>query len=181
MLISSCKRTKIATSIDRRTMEPTKKDILHLKKKKLQQDGRRGTNRVKSDHTPARWVTHSLENNNAEKVLSLLWRFQASCQASQPGDLTKGLGIPRESDFEDQQDLITGLPQDWGNTDSTVAGHKQNRVHSKIQGKGAVSPHETEADRSAAVGGFPVEVWVSSGSSWGQEHWRQQSWKTPLV
>ena len=72
MLISSCKRTKIATSIDRRTMEPTKKDILHLKKKKLQQDGRRGTNRVKSDRTPARWVTHSLENNNAEKVLSLL-------------------------------------------------------------------------------------------------------------
>ena len=35
-------------------------------------------------------------------------------QASQPGDLTKGLGIPRESDFEGQWDLIIRLSQDWG-------------------------------------------------------------------
>jgi len=34
-------------------------------------------------------------------------------QASQPRDLTKGLGIPRESGLEGQQDLIIGLPQDW--------------------------------------------------------------------
>ena len=33
-------------------------------------------------------------------------------QASQPGDLTNGLGIPRESDLEGQWDLITRLPQD---------------------------------------------------------------------
>jgi len=34
--------------------------------------------------------------------------------ASQPEDPAKGLGIPREYGFEGQQDLITGLPQDWG-------------------------------------------------------------------
>ena len=32
---------------------------------------------------------------------------------SQPGDPEKGLSIPRESDFEGQQDLITELSQDW--------------------------------------------------------------------
>ena len=36
-------------------------------------------------------------------------------QISQPGDLSKGLRTPREFDFEDQWDLITALPQDWGN------------------------------------------------------------------
>ena len=34
-------------------------------------------------------------------------------QASQPDDLTKGLGIPRQSSPEGQQDLIIGLPEDW--------------------------------------------------------------------
>ena len=29
--------------------------------------------------------------------------------------MAKGLGIPRESDFEEQWDLITEHPQDWGN------------------------------------------------------------------
>ena len=32
----------------------------------------------------------------------------------QPGDPAKELGIPRESDFEGQWDLITELPEDWG-------------------------------------------------------------------
>ena len=34
------------------------------------------------------------------------------CQAFQPGEPTKELAVPRESDFEGQQDLITRLPQD---------------------------------------------------------------------
>ena len=36
-------------------------------------------------------------------------------QTFQPGDPAKGLRIPRESDFEGERDLITELPQDWGN------------------------------------------------------------------
>ena len=34
-------------------------------------------------------------------------------QASQPGDLTNGLGIPKESDLEGQWDLMTRRPEDW--------------------------------------------------------------------
>ena len=36
-------------------------------------------------------------------------------QISQPGDLAKGLRTCREFDFEGQWDLITELPQVWGN------------------------------------------------------------------
>ena len=60
----------------------------------------------------AKWAIHKLENNNTKEILSLLWRFWASPQASQPGDLAKGVGIPRESEFEFLQDLITWFPQD---------------------------------------------------------------------
>ena len=35
-------------------------------------------------------------------------------QASQPEDTVKGLGIPRESELEDQQDFTVGFPQAWG-------------------------------------------------------------------
>ena len=34
--------------------------------------------------------------------------------ASQPGDPTKGLGIPRKSGLEGQRKVIIGLPEDWG-------------------------------------------------------------------
>ena len=43
----------------------------------------------------------------------------------QPGDPEKGLSIPRESDFEGQEDLITELTQDWGNENLR---HEQNTV-----------------------------------------------------
>ena len=115
----SCKSTKITTSywmtIDRRMLELTKKKYtLYPKTKKLQQDGRRDIHMMKSNPIPTWWVTCKLENNNTKEVLPLFWKFSTPCQASQPGDPTKGLGIPKESDFEGQQDLITRLPQDWG-------------------------------------------------------------------
>ena len=111
--------TKITTScwttIDRRMLEPTKtKYPMSKTKKKLQRGGRRGIIMIKSNLIPAVWVTHKLENNNTKEVLPLLWRFWPLHEASQPGDLTNGLGIPRESDLEGQRDLITKLPQDWG-------------------------------------------------------------------
>ena len=40
--------------------------------------------------------------------------------ASQPGDHAKGLGIPRESDFESQWDLITELSKNWGKQETTL-------------------------------------------------------------
>ena len=42
------------------------------KKKKLQQDGRRGTIAIKSNPITVRWVTHRLENRNTKDVLTLL-------------------------------------------------------------------------------------------------------------
>ena len=90
-------------------LEPTKKDTLHPKtKKKQQRDSRRGTITIKSNLIYAGWVTHKLEKlyhspPTGVKVLS-----------SQPGGLATGGGAPRESGFEGQWGLITGIPQDWG-------------------------------------------------------------------
>ena len=50
---------------------------------------------IKSNPTPAKWMTHKLENNNTKEVLPLLWRLWAPYQASQTGGLAKGLGILR--------------------------------------------------------------------------------------
>ena len=58
--------------------------------------------------------------------------------------LAKGLGIPRDSDFEGHWDLITEFPQDQGNRDSPRA--QTNLVCTRTQGKGAVTPRETEPD-----------------------------------
>ena len=44
------------------------------------------------------------------------------CQASQLGDPTEGLGIPRESELEGQWDLIIRLPQDWGKQTPVLEG-----------------------------------------------------------
>ena len=111
----SCKSTQIAisywTSIDRRMLQPTRKDNPCPKtKRRPQWDSRRGTITVKSNPIPTRWAAH-LENSNT-KVLPLLWRFLASHHVSQPGDPKKGLGISRDSDLESQWDLILGFPQD---------------------------------------------------------------------
>ena len=43
--------------------------------------------------------------------------------------LTEGLGIPRESDLEGQQDLITGLPEDWGKQRLQTWRHTRNCLH----------------------------------------------------
>ena len=48
----------------------------------------------------AGWVTHRLENTYTTEVHQLEWSFWAPRQASQPGGMPTGGGIPRESDFE---------------------------------------------------------------------------------
>ena len=47
---------------------------------------------------------------------------------SQPGDLAKGLEIPRESDVKGQQDLNADFHR-AGETDSILGGQTQNLVH----------------------------------------------------
>ena len=70
-------------------------------------------------------TTHKLENNYNKEVLTLLQKFQGPQQISQPGDLAKGLRIPREFEYESQWDLITEFPKDWGNRllDDTIKPH----------------------------------------------------------
>ena len=70
----------------------------------------------------------------------------------------------------------TGLEE----TDSALGGHTQNLVHVKILRKGAVTPKETESNKSASVRRSPVEVWVGSGSPWERGYWQQQSWEGSL-
>ena len=55
--------------------------------------------------------------------------------------------------------MNVGLPQDGGETDSTLRGHKQNLACTRTQGIGAVTPQETEPDTPASVGRSPVKVW----------------------
>ena len=60
-------------------------------------------------------MSHKLQNNYTKEILALLRKFLDPQQISQSGDLAKGLRIPREFDFGGTWDLITELPQDWGN------------------------------------------------------------------
>ena len=93
---------------------PPKKNIPVSKHKgEAAKRSRSGTITLQSNPTPARWVPHTVENNDTKQVLTLLQRFQAPHHFPTWGS-GKGLGIPRESDFEGQQDIITELPQDWG-------------------------------------------------------------------
>ena len=126
---------------------------------------------IKSNSIPTGWATHKLENNNTKGVLPLLWRVWAPCQASQPGDLPKGLGIPRESDFEGQWDLITWLPQDWGNRDYTFGGHKQNLLCSKPRGKEQWPHRRLNETYLLVLEGLPwrcgsVEACHGKGGTW---------------
>ena len=59
-----------------------------------------------------------------------------------------------------------------GNKDSSLGGHKQNFGHTKTQGRGAVSRHETEQKLPASVRGSPVGAWVSRDSPQWQAHWK---------
>ena len=188
VLISSCESTKIVisywTTIDKKMLESTKKkkkkDTPQPKtRKKLQQDSRSGTIMIKSNPIPARWVTHRLENSNTKEVLPLSLRFWTPHEAFQPGDLTKGLGIPTEFGLEGQQDLIIGLPEDW-QKQRLQSWRAQSFMPTKTQRRRAVTPQETKPKLPASVGGPPVEVYVGRGSPQGQEHWKVPLGINPL-
>ena len=105
-------------------------------KEEPQWDGRRGIITIKLNPITTRWVTHRLKNNNTKEILALLWRFWILSQASQPGDLTKGLEISRESGLESHQICLMAFQRTEGNRDFSLRGHKQNFVHTKTQRRG---------------------------------------------
>ena len=66
---------------------------------------------------------------------------------------------------------MTGLQNFYktgGNREFTLGRHKQNLACTRTQGKGAVTPQETESDLPARAGGSPIEAWVGSGLPGGQ-------------
>ena len=93
-------------------------------------------------------------------------------------DLTKGLGIPRES--EGQRGLIIGLPQDWGKQRLQSWRAQTKSCTHQTQKKGAVTPQEIESKLPASVRSSPMEAWVCRGSPQAQRHWQQESRKIPL-
>ena len=128
-------------------LEPTKNDSLYPKtKKKPEWDGKRQYKQI-----PYPLSGGNRLENNSSKVPSLLWRFWTPCQAPQPGDLTKGLGIPRESGLECQQDLIIGFQRTEGNKDYSLGGHNQNFSHTKTQRRGAVTQQKIEPKLRAVL------------------------------
>ena len=161
-------------------MEPTKKDISRPKKKKLQQDGRRGTNMIKSNPISVRWWP-----TNWRTITSKT--FSHSCEGSKPYVRLSSLGS-WQRDWESPGNLTVKASRLWLQ-DSHRTGKQRLRCW-RAQTKSCVlqDPGERSSDPTGdwtrpttAVGGSPMEVGVSSGSSWGQGHWRQQSWKMPLV
>ena len=50
-------------------------------------------------------------------------------------------------------------------------------MHTRTQGKRAVTPLETEPNLPVCVGGSLGEVWVGSGLLQGQGHRKQQFWE----
>ena len=139
---------------------PSKKDTLRPEKKP-QWDSRRSAIAIKSNPIPTEWASHKLENSNTEEILRLLWRFWAPWQAFQLGDLTKN-GDPQGIWPSGQQNLIIGLPQDWGKQ-RLYSLRARSFACTKTQGKGGVTSQETEPDLPASVRQSPVEAWVSKG------------------
>ena len=126
---------------NKKILEPTKKDTLLSKTKKMpQQAGRRGEIMIKWNPIHARRATHKLEKYYTTEVLSQEWKFWAPWQAPQPEGLVMGGGAPRESGTEDQQGLTAGIPKDWGKQKlHSWRAHTGCHVH-QDPGKKAVTP-----------------------------------------
>ena len=125
-------------------------------------------------------MTQRLENSHSKEVLILLKRFCTPCQASKPADLTKGLAFPRESGLECQQDLITGLPGDWGKSDSSLGGTNKLLHAPRPRGEEQRPHRRMNQNYLLVVGQPPVETWVGRGSPQRQGHWKVPLGVKPL-
>ena len=136
----------------------------------------RGDITIKSNPIPARLVTHKLENNNTKEVLPLLWRYLAPCQASQPGDLAKGLWIWLWGQMGLDDRISTGL----GETATPL-----------LQGTSKILPTLGPREKEFPTGNWTRHTcWCwkfSCGGmglqrlSTGRGHWQEQSWEQSLV
>ena len=118
-------------------------------------------------HRTAKQMTHRLQNNYTKEILTVLRKFWDPQQISQPGDLVKGLRTSRELDFGGQWDLITELPQNWGNrllegTNKTLCTPGARR---KEQG-----PKKRLSLECLRASGGDMGGQLASGQTTGREH-----------
>ena len=126
-LTSSYENTKITTNcwttIEKKILEPTKKDILHPNtRKKLQRDGRRGAIAIQSNPIPVRWVRHKLE-------IIISQRFSQRSESSEPHVRLPSLGV-WQREKEPPEHLALKASGVWsqefhrtGETNSTLGRH----------------------------------------------------------
>ena len=159
-------------------LQPTKNDTPHPKtKKKLWQDGRKDTIMIKPNLIPARWVTHKLDSSNINSSLTVGQVLSPASGFPAWGSST-GTGSPPEIWLWKPEGLHfhgTG-----GNRDFTLGGHKQNIAWTRTQGKGAVTPQETEPDLGS-VGWSPAEMWAHRDLPQGQGIGSSSAGRNPLV
>ena len=130
-------KSKSINNNKKKTLKPTKKDILHPKtKKKPQQDGRKSAIMIKSNPILTGWATHKLKNNYTIEALPLEWKFGAACQTPQPAGLASGADS-RVSGFEGQQHLIADCHR-TGQTE-TLLLDGAHKVSYKIPGTKSVT------------------------------------------
>ena len=164
-------------TINRTTWETTKDTPGPKTKKKQQWDGRRSTTTVKSNPIPAGWVTHKLENNNTKKF----WRCceGSESQSSRPGNSKQGLWILRESDLEQQWDLIIGLSEEWEKKTPVLKATSKILHASRLRGKEQCTHRRLNQNYllfwRASCGGLGQQ-----GLPEGRGHREHQARKAPL-
>ena len=183
-LTPSCESTRITTNcrtINRKTLELTKKDTPHPKtKEKPQGDGKNGAITIKSNPITAGWVTHKLENTYTTEVHPLEWKFWAPHQASQPGGPATGGGIPkirlwRLVGFDCR--TSTGL----GDTEiPLLQGTHRVLCAWGLRGRSS-DPMGDWTGPTCGIGGSPAEAGSGCGSLWGQGHCSRSSGKYSLA
>ena len=181
MCSSPLRAPELQQAFEQPSTKSTKKVYLIFKDKKPQQDARKGVNTIKWDLISAGWVTHKLENNNT-KVLQWLWRFWASCQASQPWGSRKGTGNPQGtwlwspagSDYR----TSTGL----GETETPLLkGINKILCVPRHRGKEQLFHRKLNQTYLLRVRVSPVEVWVGSGCCWGGDTGSSTPGRCPLI
>ena len=88
-----------------------------------------------------------------------------------PKKLNKEFCMTQQFDFEGQWDYRTST----GLRKQTLGGHKQKRVCTRTQKKGAVTLQETEPDLPVSVQ-ESLEASAGRGLPWRKGHWIQESW-----
>ena len=131
--------TNCWTTINKRSLEPTKKDILHQKtKKKPQQDSKKDTFVIKSNPIPTGWATPKLENKYITEVFPQKWEYWAPHQAPQPDGLALG-GASELLALKASGTWVQELHRTGGNRDSTLGGCTPGFMCTGTQGKAEAS------------------------------------------